>query len=622
MNYQDIPSIKPLPSVVANQIAAGEVVERPASVIKELLENSLDAKADKIEIDIEQGGIALMRVRDNGFGIRPNELLFALDRHSTSKIKVLDDLDQIKSLGFRGEALASIGSISRLMLSSRFYKEDTGHCIRLDGQDKSSVPEPVAHPIGTTLEIRDLFYNTPARRKFLRTERTEFGHIQETIKRLTLSRFDVNFKLTHNHKTIIAFKAAPNEEAQLQRVATLCGSEFIEHILPIHEMSNQIRLTGWISKPTYSRSQPDMQYFFVNGRIIRDKLMNHAIRQAYEDVLYSNRYPCYVLYLKIDPRDVDVNVHPAKNEVRFVQSNQVHDFLVDTLQKTLALTSPRHTLSQLALPKVNEKSTSSVPHVAAKTDLTSSVSTTKADSFIQTEPLKPPFNPIQTPAVPTIQEATKTYQPKSTELSNNKEVFDNKKTIPPLGYALAQLHGIYILAENAKGLVLVDMHAAHERITYEQLKITWQEEDFKTQALLVPIKVSSSEREADIAEQHIELFDKLGFELSRTGPETLIVRQVPVQLVQTNIARLVRDVLADLLRFGVSSRLQEQIQSILATFACHTSVRANRQLSLTEMNALLRDMENTERSNQCNHGRPTWTQLSIKDLDSLFLRGQ
>ncbi|MBE9561585.1 MAG: DNA mismatch repair endonuclease MutL, partial [Proteobacteria bacterium] len=323
-----MPCIQLLPTLIANQIAAGEVVERPASVVKELLENSLDANADNIEIEIEQGGIALIRVRDNGFGIRHTELAIALNRHATSKIRDLDDLEHVNSLGFRGEALASIASISRLVLRSHFHDEERGYCIRLHSIDTSLTPEPVAHPIGTTVEIRDLFYNTPARRKFLRTDKTEFNHINETVKRLSLSWFDVSFKLTHNRKPLMTLKAAITEEEQLQRIATLCGQEFIEHTLRIDKDAGEIKLSGWITQPTSSRSQPDMQYFFVNGRIVRDKLINHAIRQAYEDVLYSGRHPSYVLYLKINPSDIDVNVHPTKNEVRFVQTGLVHGFLV------------------------------------------------------------------------------------------------------------------------------------------------------------------------------------------------------------------------------------------------------------------------------------------------------
>lgn len=589
MISQNIPSIHLLPSLVANQIAAGEVVERPASVVKELLENSLDAKADRIDIDIEQGGIALIRVRDNGFGIRHDEMLLALSRHSTSKIRNLDDLDCINSLGFRGEALSSIASISRLSLSSRFYGEQMGRCIRLDGQEKPGALEPAAHPVGTTLEIRDLFYNTPARRKFLRTEKTEFGHVHETIKRLALSRFDVTFKLTHNRKTLMALKVAPGEDEQLQRIAMLCGPEFVEHVLNVNGDSGEMQLSGWITQPTYSRSQPDMQYFYVNGRLIRDKFVNHAIRQAYEDVLYSGRHPSYVLYFKIDPSEVDVNVHPTKSEVRFSQGGQVHSLLVNTLQNRIAQTFPGQFEPPSVLPLYRQQSVPLPTGVEPKAQYRMEHSSASA--------------------IHDTRQAYQAFQPPEEEI---------EAPIPPLGYALAQLHGVYILAENADGLVLVDMHAAHERITYERMKA----DHLSAQVLLVPVTVSVSEREADVAEQNVDFFNKLYFDISRAGVETLVVRQVPSLLADANISMLIRDVLADLLRFDVSSRLQENMQEILATLACHTSVRANRRLSLSEMNALLRDMEKTERSNQCNHGRPTWTQLSLKELDGLFLRGR
>lgn len=624
LNKNDVsPSIQALPSLVANQIAAGEVVERPASVIKELLENSLDAQADNIDIDIEQGGIALMRVRDNGFGIRREEMLSAIKRHYTSKIRELDDLERIKSLGFRGEALSSIASISRLNLRSHFHSEEKGYCIQIEGNETCTAPELCAHPIGTSLEIRDLFYNTPARRKFLRTEKTEYRHVHETIKRIALSRFDVSFKLTHNSKTLMVLKPAQDDEkTQLQRVAILCGSEFIEHVLNVnaHEKNN-IQISGWITQPTYSRSQPDMQYFFVNGRIIRDKLINQAIRQAYEDVLYHGRHPSYVLYLKIDPSEVDVNVHPTKSEVRFAESGQVFNFLVDTLQNCLAQTSPGKVSPPLMQTlEATGKQTSTLGWFSQRAD---SGATDKTIPYTS-------YSKEQQPSVIAIRDTVQAYQALQAPLLAEDSLSDiaTSKTapsppIPPLGYALAQLHGVYILAENAEGLILVDMHAAHERITYEQMKSAWQTPDYlSAQVLLVPVTVSVTEAEAEIAEIHLELFEKLGFDISRTGLETLLVRQVPVLLTEANVSLLVHDVLADLLRFGTSSRLQDNIHEILSTLSCYTSVRANRQLTITEMNALLRDMEKTERSNQCNHGRPTWAQLTMKELDKLFLRGR
>ncbi|NJO15651.1 MAG: DNA mismatch repair endonuclease MutL [Thioploca sp.] len=630
MINQDIPAIRRLPSLVANQIAAGEVVERPASVVKELLENSLDAQATQIEVEIEQGGMALIRIRDNGVGIRKEELLLALSRYATNKIACLEDLEQLNSLGFRGEALASIAAVSRLTLNSRFYNQEMGYSIHLDGREQPTIPEPIAHPMGTTLEVRDLFYNTPARRRFLRTEKTEFGHIHEMIKRLALSCFDVSFKLSHNHKTLMALKTAQPEADKLQRVGMLCGPEFIDHILTVQADSGGMQLSGWITQPTYSRSQPDMQYFFVNGRIIRDKLLNHAVRQAYEDVLHLSRYPGYVLYLQIAPSEVDVNVHPTKNEVRFVQSSAVYRFLVNSLQHCLANTCPNQLGSPTSVqvlfknksPEAEQSLRASYPPIASSS----------SDSE---DNLSLPFTSFYSTSAPlalVIQETQQAYQAlsassltESLSTTDDKSIYPERELtapVPPLGYALAQLHGRYILAENATGLILVDIHAAHERITYERMKSAWQDDKLAAQVLLVPVTVAVSEREANLAEQQLELFNQLGFDISRIGPEVLLVRQVPILLANANIAVLVRDVLADLSRFGVSSRLENHSQDLLATLACHTAIRANHSLTLAEMNALLREMEPTQRSNQCNHGRPTWVQLSLKELDSLFLRGR
>lgn len=638
MNYQNVAPIQLLSSLVANQIAAGEVVERPASVVKELLENSLDAQAELIEIEIEQGGVGLIRVRDNGFGIRRDELLLALNRHATSKITSLEDLECLDSLGFRGEALASIASIARLTLSSRFYGEEAGHCIRLEGQEKLLTPAPLPHPVGTTLEIRDLFYNTPARRKFLRTEKTEFGHVYETIKRLALSRFDVGFKLTHNQKSLLTLKASSTEAEQLQRVSLLCGPDFVAHSLQLAKNQGKMSLSGWISQPTYSRGQPDMQYFFVNGRIVRDKFVTHAIRQAYEDVLPAKRHPGYILYLTIDPSQVDINVHPTKSEVRFAQSGPVHNFLVQTLQDYLAKTQPSAEGARPVTPKfgiqtpISYEVSNVAPAVIQAFDSGQSITSEKNSQLppFPMDDLKDgavanhlpgiPPGKINRPSTSAIQETTQAYQTLQTPLLPVEA--NASGSTPPLGYALAQLHGIYILAENSEGLVLVDMHAAHERVVYEKMKKAWHAQHPEAQLLLVPVSVSVGEFEADLAEQQLELFTQLGFEIDRAGREILIVRQVPVWLVEADIVQLIRDVLADLKRFETSSRLQEHIQEILATLACYTSVRAQRQLSLREMNALLREMEQTERSNQCNHGRPTWTQLDLKELDNLFLRGK
>jgi DNA mismatch repair protein MutL len=479
------------------------------------------------------------------------------------------------------------------------------------------MPAPLPHPVGTTLEIRDLFYNTPARRKFLRTEKTEFGHVYETVKRLALSRFDVSFKLTHNQKSLLTLKASDTEAERLQRVSLLCDPDLVAHSLQLAESQDDMSLKGWISQPTYSRSQPDMQYFFVNGRIVRDKFVTHAIRQAYEDVLPAKRHPGYILYLTINPSQVDINVHPTKSEVRFAQSALVHDFLVHTLQHYLAKTQPSAEGVRPVTPKfgnqtsINYEISDSAPMVIQTFD----------SGRLDDLPENLLIPPVKKHSTATIRDTTQAYQTLQAPLLPDDSA-SMPASIPPLGYALAQLHGIYILAENREGLILVDMHAAHERVIYEKMKKAWHAQQPEAQLLLMPVSVSVGEIEADLAEQQLELFTQLGFEIDRVGRETLLVRQVPIWLVEADIAQLIRDVLADLKRFETSTRLQEHIQNILATLACYTSVRAQRQLSLREMNALLREMERTERSNQCNHGRPTWTQLDLKELDNLFLRGK
>ncbi len=586
--------IQRLPPQLINQIAAGEVVERPASVVKELLENSLDAGARHVQIEVEQGGLRLLKVRDDGGGIHKEDLALALSRHATSKIHSLEDLEQVRSLGFRGEALPSISSVSRLELCSRTHNESNGWRIRGDGRELNVEPEPVAHPLGTTVEVRDIFFNTPARRKFLRTEKTEFSHIEDVVKRIALSRFEAGFELSHNQRVIYSLRLADAEREQAQRVASLCGQTFIENALRLDFEATELRLSGWIALPTFSRSQTDLQYFYVNGRMVRDKLVAHAVRQAYQDVLYHGRHPAFVLYLEIPPDQVDVNAHPAKHEVRFRDSRLVHDFLFRSLHQALAKVRPGNVSSASAKP-TESPAQMNVPHRPA-------VST-------------------QFPMPLQVREQSGAYAAafhKLAELPSHTQA----EQIPPLGYALAQLHGIYILAQNAQGLVMVDMHAAHERITYERLKNTLEGQGVESQPLLVPVTVAVSEREASLAEEHAPFFTELGFELSRMGPEALALRRVPALLAQEDVVALVRDVLSDLITHNSSTRIREHMDSILSTLACHTSVRANRRLTVPEMNALLRDMENTERSGQCNHGRPTWIAFSVDELDKLFMRGQ
>jgi DNA mismatch repair protein MutL len=611
---------------LANQIAAGEVVERPASVIKELLENCLDAGARRIDVDVEQGGIKLLRVRDDGGGIPADDLPLALARHATSKIRELDDLEAVVSLGFRGEALASISSVSRLTLTSRTAEAGEAWQVETEGRDMESRVQPAAHPVGTTVEVRDLFFNTPARRKFLRTEKTEFEHLQEVIKRLALARFDVAFHLRHNGKSVLALHEAPDAQTRARRVAAVCGPAFLEQALPVEIERNGLRLWGWVGLPTFSRSQADLQYFYVNGRMVRDKLVAHAVRQAYRDVLYNGRHPTFVLFLELDPATVDVNVHPTKHEVRFRDSRTIHDFLYGTLHRALGEVRPE---DQLAAP-------AAVAPMVRPTGLEAGEFGPQAEMSLAASVLE---RPAETPAwrptsaggyaarpaqpAPTA-ELQGAYRDYFAPLPGAETVAlpESGGDIPPLGYALAQLKGIYILAENAAGLVLVDMHAAHERITYERLKSAMASEGLRGQPLLVPESLAVSQREADCAEEHHAWFQRLGFELQRLGPESLAIRQIPVLLKQAQAGQLVRDVLADLLEYGSSDRIQAHLNELLATMACHGAVRANRRLTLPEMNALLRDMEHTERSGQCNHGRPTWTQLGMDDLDKLFLRGR
>ncbi|TAL09296.1 MAG: DNA mismatch repair endonuclease MutL [Porticoccaceae bacterium] len=594
-----------LPPQLANQIAAGEVVERPAAVIKELLENSIDAGADRIEIELEQGGIKLMRIRDNGTGIPRDDLALALSRHATSKITVLDDLDAVATLGFRGEALASIASVSRLALTSNAQAGNAGWVIQSAAEDATIAPAP--HPRGTTIEVRDLFFNTPARRRFLRTERTEYGRIEEVIHRLALSRFDVGLRVRHNGRQVQDFARADDLPAQERRIAAVCGLPFLEQARHLEVEHQGLRLHGWIALPTYSRSQADLQYFYVNGRAVRDKVIGHAVRQAYRDVLYQNRYPAFVLFLEIPPRDVDVNVHPTKHEVRFREARQVHDFLFSMLHRALAEITPgdaRPAPATVSVPGENTRETTheSIHNVTARQHSMSFPSARPAPGVSERMATYADLHrpvPEQSPAAPVSAGDT-----------------------PPLGFALAQLKGAYILAENRDGLVLVDLHAAHERVLYERMKIAWRDGALASQPLLVPMTLTLSEAEADVAEHHAAAFDAIGFSLDRSGPTTLLVRAVPALVRGVEVEALVRDVLADIRTLDSADRLDGRIDEILGNMACRAAVHANRPLAVAEMNALLRAMESTERSGQCNHGRPTWTQVSLEELDRLFLRGR
>jgi DNA mismatch repair protein MutL len=609
-----------LSSQLANQIAAGEVVERPASVVKELLENSLDAGATQIEIDVDQGGSRMIRVRDNGAGIHREDLMLALNRHATSKIIDADDLDGIMTLGFRGEALPSIASISRMSLISRQQGDESGWRVSSEGYAPEEAAAPCAHPLGTTVEIRDLFFNTPARRKFLRKEKTEFGHLEEVVKRIALSHFNVGFQLKHNQRVVLSLRPVTNTEQYIERVEAICGQPFRQNALAIEYEAAGLRLWGWVALPTFSRSQGDMQYFFVNGRVIRDKLVSHAIRQAYRDVLYHGRHPAFVLNLEIAPEQVDVNVHPTKHEVRFREGRLAHDFIFRAIHRSLADVRPgdsetegqtEQSIPMMGVNPLPQQGAAVMPlsspqPVASYGGGAATYTRQSNISLGVQEQLNDAYKVLS---------ASTDGQPLNDSDADLSEV-------PPLGFAVAQLHGIYILAQNEAGLILVDMHAAHERITYEWMKQTFSDGGIKSQPLLVPLSIAVNQKEATLAEEFSEVFSSLGFDIQRIAPETIVVREVPTLLSSADIETLVRDVLADINTYGESVRVQERLNEVLSTMACHGSVRANRILTLPEMNALLRDMERTERSGQCNHGRPTWTQMSMVELDKLFLRGR
>ncbi|HEY5624839.1 MAG TPA: DNA mismatch repair endonuclease MutL [Gammaproteobacteria bacterium] len=584
-------TIRVLPSLLIDQIAAGEVIERPASALKELVENSLDAGAKHIDIEIQSGGTRLIRIRDDGIGITKEELSLALARHATSKISSLGGLEGVSTLGFRGEALPSIASVARLKLTSRAEGEEAGWSIECDGGEIGEA-RPAAHPPGTTLEVRDLFFNTPARRKFLRTEKTEFSHIDSVVKSLSLASADVAWQLKHNQRPSYLLPQAGRREDFEARLSRVCGESFIEHARYFERAIEGMRLHGWLADPTFSRSQTDMQYTYVNGRLVRDKVLRHAVRLGYQDVLFQSRHPAYVVYLELDPRRVDVNAHPAKLEIRFRDSRLVHDFVFRTVEAALAST-PGTTEEGLPRPPVGGARVTSAP---GSTQATLTLNRPERASVRESLPLYEIL-----------------HSPPSTE--------SDARDVPPLGYALAQLAGVYILAEDRDGLIIVDMHAAHERITYERMKQALGEDKLQRQPLLVPISMKVAEREAELVENRAADLVRLGLVAMRRGPEEIQVSEVPLLLKDADTESLVRDVLSDLCAGVGASRVEGSVNEILATMACHGAVRANRRLTLDEMNALLRQMERTERSDQCNHGRPTWTRITTRELDQLFLRG-
>jgi DNA mismatch repair protein MutL len=596
--------IRLLPDHLVNQIAAGEVVDRPSAVVKELVENSLDAGARSVKVQLEQGGKRTIRITDDGQGMTRDELGMAMQRHATSKIASLDDLENVATMGFRGEALPSIASVARLDLSARHGSEDHGWSVKVRRGDLSG-PEPDAIQAGTRVSVEDLFYNVPARRKFLRAERTEFNHVDRLLRRFALARFDVGFELEHNGKTVSALPPAGDEEARKRRLQRVMGKEFLDHMITIDQQRGGILLQGWVAEPRYNRAQADRQFFFVNGRAVRDRVIAHAVRSAFKDVLYHGRHPAFVLYLELPAEAVDVNVHPQKHEVRFRDARMVHDFLFSSLHRALADAGAGSLRPGAGL----EQGVQGGPSATAF-----SGGGTGGSAGWAAQP------PGQGGMALPVSEQISAY---ATALGAQLPANDSDRgDIPPLGFAMAQLHGVYILSQNDKGLVLTDMHAAHERITYEQLKIRYSGDGIKGQRLLVPVDVQLSETEAELAVERQEELIGLGLVVDRTGPESVVVREVPALLASSDPAQLLRDVLSDLGGMGHSDRIEAETNEILSTMACHGSVRANRILTLPEMDALLRDMERTERSGHCNHGRPTWIQLDMATLDRLFLRGR
>ncbi|ASJ72446.1 DNA mismatch repair endonuclease MutL [Granulosicoccus antarcticus] len=625
-----MPTIHQLPDHLINQIAAGEVVERPASIVKELVENALDAGATRIVLDLEQGGLDRIRIRDNGCGIDADDLPRALSRHATSKILSMDDLQSVATLGFRGEALPSIASVSRLTLTSR--TAETDHGARIDYKpDASAEQEPAAHPVGTTVDVNSLFYNVPARRKFMRTPKTEFTRCESIVKTLAMAQPDCAFTLNHNGKTVFECKAAADMEARNTRITRILGKGFGEAARAVSLEGAGLTMSGWIADPSFSRSQADMQYFYVNQRMVRDKVISHAVKQAYSDLIYHQRHPAFVLFLQMDPTMVDVNVHPGKQEVRFRESQLVHGFVRRSIKDFLAAITPADSLGDS-----HSATGMSLGHDGLQPQLSAAglgqPSGANTGNGYSQPPLQRPmplqvqeqFNSMSRLGAPSTRapEPISPYARNSDALRERVTSEGEGSEIPPLGFARAHLHGVYILAENRDGLIIVDAHAAHERITYERLKALYHDGALKRQALLVPLTLDVSEPEADRCEQERDWLESIGLVVDRMAPEQLCIREVPSILGQADVSALLRDVLSDLMNHDSSERLRAAVDEVLSSMACHGSVRANRGLSTSEMNALLRQIESTPNSGQCNHGRPTWTALDMQALDKLFLRGR
>jgi DNA mismatch repair protein MutL len=605
-------TIQVLPDQLINQIAAGEVVERPAAVVKELVENALDAGAGHLEIDIEQGGLGMIRVRDDGCGIPREQLVLALTRHATSKIATLDDLERVASFGFRGEALPSILSVSRFGLTSRTEAEPHGWRVGGAGVLEAGAPLAAGHPVGTTVEAGDLFFNTPARRKFMRSESTEFRHVDQLVRRLALSRFELRLALRHNSRRVLELEPAADEPARAARIAKVCGDEFLANAVALDESRLGLRLWGWVALPSFARAQPDLQFLYINGRMVRDKLLGHALRRAYADVLHSTRYPAFVLFLELDPALIDVNVHPAKSEVRFRQAAQVHDFLFGCVHQLLRRIRPD--------PQQHHRVELHAPAAAVPDPVQQPLRYAGAPYRTAAQPSA--FSGVSEPA-PASVAATAWPLYRSAGAEPEPAAEEPAVAEQPLGRALAQLHGVFILAENSHGLVLVDAHAAHERVLYERLKQQLEAGTIPSQALLVPEVVRVGEAEADRLEAQQAELSRLGVEIGRAGPESVALRALPPLLARTDVAALLRTLCGE--DDGSAAHFDEVLDAqhrVLADMACRSAIKANRRLTLPEMDALLRDMEHTERSGQCNHGRPTWVQVGAEDLDRLFLRGR
>lgn len=640
--------IKPLSDVLANQIAAGEVIERPASVVKEILENSIDAGASSIEIYIEQGGSGLIDIQDNGVGIHADDLPLAIIRHATSKIFDAQELAAIQTLGFRGEALASIAAVSRLVLSSSQQDSGIGYEVSINGSAYAEQDiKALAHQRGTRVQIRDLFFNVPARRKFLKSVGTEFGHIEEVVRKVALSHFDVGFKLVHNGQVRLELPIADSGKLRAQRVKRILGARFIETSHWLDDSSIHMQISGWLGHPSEARGQADLQYLFVNGRMVKDKTISHALRMAYEGILHGHQHPAYLLFLQMDPERLDVNVHPTKHEVRFLAQREVHEFVRHYARQVLAQfkTAPAELSSALHPAQINQnqftsdlqstlKQTALSLHPVSSHPLSNELSAVKSSPSIDSGTHRPAAYQHQSPYQGNeVQSAIASYlQPARIAAYNATNPTLNSSNQPssttavdeyPLGIAIAQLHGIYVLAQNTDGLIMVDMHAAHERILLEQLKVAWDNQlNWKVQNLLVPQIVELTALQTSRVEELQDVLSQLGLEVDRYGENSVVIRAVPALLAKANLPKLLMQLLSDLQVGDQLNNIMAARDKILAGMACHGAVRAHRQLSLAEMNALLRQMEQTEFASQCNHGRPTWRAFPLAQLDKLFARGE